>query len=132
MRKAKWMLPLTTAVSILFLLVTASCGGAEGSSNASVNTPIQRIQSMELGLLGIQADLAEGIQSYESIQGNVDQVREDLDALVAQLNELNAECECPITEAMYNEVTANITTLQRVSFTLHMRIDALEDSINGS
>jgi len=128
MGKSKWM--LTLIVGIFFLLATSACGGgAEGASNSSIVTPIQRIKNLELNILGVQSDIDQGLIDYSLSQSRIDQIREDLDALAAQLSGVT---DGPITLEMYDEMTANISIIQRVLTAFDDRLDILEESYNGS
>ena len=127
-RRISRALPLGIgALFLLSLLLGTSCG-SEATENSTVITPIERIQGLELSLLALQTDINEGVQDYDIIQDRVDQIRDDLDALASQINNYT----CPITQEMYDEITANVTILQRTSFTLHQRIDILEGTCNAS
>lgn len=124
---------LLLGVSVLFLLSTTfmACGSSEEENgNVVIKTPIERLQSLELGVLDVQSAINEAGLDYSIIQNRVDQIRDDFDVLSLQISNMNTGY--PITEDMYNEITTNMTILQRVSFILHQRIDALEDTINGS
>lgn len=108
-----------------------ACGSSEEENgNVVIKTPIERLQSLELGVLDVQSAINEAGLDYSIIQNRVDQIRDDFDVLSLQISNMNTGY--PITEDMYNEITTNMTILQRVSFILHQRIDALEDTINGS
>ena len=129
MRKIGRVLLLSmSALFLLAFLLTTACGSSVTDNvNSSIKTPIERIQSLESGLLSIQTRIDKGILDYGIIQNRVDEIRDDLDTLTIQITEI-----INYAEDIFGEVTINITILQEIITSLDERMDVLEVTCNAT
>ena len=131
MRKIGRVLLLSmSALFLLGFLLTTACGSsATGNTNGSIKTPIERIQSLELGLLSVQTGISKGTLDYGIIQSRVDKIREDLDTLVTQINNIITDTQYTNTTNLFSKITANITILQGLQEIITDNIAIIQEAI---